>query len=65
MDAQLIIFHSIKNIFADEELDKNSVVEKCPVTAADGKNYRTQCYNLGAEYISEFDRQTAKYLKGE
>ena len=38
----------LKNIFAEEELDKNSVAEKFSVTAADGKNYLTQCYNLDA-----------------
>ena len=38
----------LKNIFADEELDKNSVTEIFSVTAADGKNYKTQCYNLDA-----------------
>lgn len=38
----------LKNIFAEKELDKDSVVEKFSVTAADGKNYKTQCYNLDA-----------------
>ena len=38
----------LKNIFAEDELDKNSVTEKFSVTAADGKNYLTQCYNLDA-----------------
>lgn len=38
----------LKNIFADDELDKNSVTEIFSVTAADGKNYKTQCYNLDA-----------------
>lgn len=38
----------LKNIFAEEELDKASVAEKISVTAADGKNYLTQCYNLDA-----------------
>ena len=38
----------LKNIFLEEELDKNSVTEKFSVTAADGKNYNTQCYNLDA-----------------
>ena len=38
----------LKNIFAEDELDKNSVAEKFSVTAADGKNYLTQCYNLDA-----------------
>ena len=38
----------LKNIFLEEELDKNSVAEKFSVTASDGKNYNTQCYNLDA-----------------
>ncbi|MGN0536185.1 MAG: virulence RhuM family protein [Eubacterium sp.] len=38
----------LKNIFNEEELDKNSVTEKFSVTASDGKNYNTQCYNLDA-----------------
>ena len=42
-----ISFH-LKNIFADGELDKNSVTEKISATAADGKNYSTQFYNLDA-----------------
>lgn len=36
----------LKNIFAEEELDKDSVIEKISVTAADGKNYKTRHYNL-------------------
>ena len=38
----------LKNIFAEGELDKNSVTEKISATAADGKNYPTQFYNLDA-----------------
>lgn len=38
----------LKNIFADGELDKNSVTEKISATASDGKNYLTQFYNLDA-----------------
>ena len=38
----------LKNIFAEDELDKDSVAEKFSVTASDGKNYNTQCYNLDA-----------------
>lgn len=38
----------LKNIFADGELDKDSVTEKISATAADGKNYLTQFYNLDA-----------------
>ena len=38
----------LKNIFATNELDANSVTEKISATAADGKNYLTQFYNLDA-----------------
>jgi hypothetical protein len=38
----------LKNIFAEDELDKAAVTEKFSVTAADGKSYLTQCYNLDA-----------------
>lgn len=35
-----------KNIFGDGELSRDSVVKESLTTAADGKNYRTQQYNL-------------------
>lgn len=38
----------LKNIFAEGELDKNSVTEKFSATASDGKNYLMQFYNLDA-----------------
>ena len=38
----------LKSIFADGELDKDAVTEKFSATAADGKNYLTQHYNLDA-----------------
>ena len=38
----------LKNIFAEGELVKESVTEKLSATAADGKNYVTQFYNLDA-----------------
>lgn len=38
----------LKNIFAESELVRDSVTEKFSVTAADGKNYLTQHYNLDA-----------------
>lgn len=38
----------LKNIFASNELDRNSVTEKISATAADGKRYMTQFYNLDA-----------------
>ena len=36
----------INNIFREKELGKNSVVKDYLTTAADGKKYRTQYYNL-------------------
>ncbi len=38
----------LKNIFADGELDADSVAEESSVTAVDGKNYRTKLYSLEA-----------------
>ena len=38
----------LKNIFAGGELEANSVTEKISATAADGKNYLTNFYNLDA-----------------
>ena len=38
----------LKNVFNDNELDKDSVVEESSVTAKDGKKYRTKLYNLDA-----------------
>jgi len=37
-----------KNIFAESELDQNSVVKNFFTTAADGKQYKTNFYNLDA-----------------
>ena len=38
----------LKNIFAEGELQESSVVSKMETTAADGKNYKTNIYNLDA-----------------
>lgn len=38
----------LKTIFADGELDESSVVKKFLITAADGKQYNTNHYNLQA-----------------
>lgn len=38
----------LKNIFKTGELTEDSVTEKISATAADGKSYRTQFYNLDA-----------------
>lgn len=42
------ISRHLQNIFSDGELEKDSVTEKFSATAADGKHYRTQFYNLDA-----------------
>ncbi len=38
----------LKNIFAEKEMDINSVTEDISVTAADGKKYKTKHYSLEA-----------------
>lgn len=38
----------LKNIFDDSELEENSVIKKYLTTASDGKNYKTNHYNLQA-----------------
>ncbi|MBP7547669.1 MAG: virulence RhuM family protein [Corallincola sp.] len=38
----------LKNLFKDGELSEDSVVKESLTTAADGKRYRTQIYNLDA-----------------
>ena len=38
----------LKNIFRENELDENSVVEDSSITASDGKKYKTKIYNLDA-----------------
>lgn len=38
----------LKNIFEENELDKNSVISKMEITADDGKNYNTEVYSLDA-----------------
>lgn len=38
----------LKNIFKSGELDKNTVIEEISLTASDGKNYKTNFYNLDA-----------------
>lgn len=44
-DKRTISEH-IRNVFHEGELDENSVVRKFRTTAADGKNYDVQYYNL-------------------
>ena len=42
------ISYHLKNIFDIYELEEDSVVKKCLTTASDGKNYKTNYYNLNA-----------------
>ena len=42
------INYHLKGIFADNELEEDSVIRKFRITAADGKNYHTGHYNLSA-----------------
>jgi hypothetical protein len=44
--AKSTISEHIKNVFAEEELNTLSVVRNFRTTAADGKNYETNFYNL-------------------
>ncbi|MRT91334.1 virulence RhuM family protein [Ancylomarina sp. 16SWW S1-10-2] len=41
-----VISRHITNIFKEDELDKNSVVAKNATTAADGKSYQVDYFNL-------------------
>lgn len=40
------INYHIKKVFGDSELQENSVIRKFRITAADGKTYNTNHYNL-------------------
>lgn len=41
-----VIYRHIKNVFSNAELDKNSVVAFFAITAADGKIYNVEHFNL-------------------
>jgi hypothetical protein len=47
VETPTINYH-LKKIFLDSELQKNSVIRKFLITAADSKSYDTQHYNLSA-----------------
>jgi hypothetical protein len=47
VETHTINYH-LKKVFSDSELEENSVIRKFRITAADGKNYNTQHYNLSA-----------------
>ena len=47
VDVRTVSEH-LSNIFSSSELEQDSVIRKFRITAADGKNYDTQHYNLDA-----------------
>lgn len=47
VETHTINYH-LKKVFSDSELEDSSVIRKFRITAADGKNYNTQHYNLAA-----------------
>ena len=47
VETNTINYH-LKKIFMDKEVDENSVIRKFRITAADGKTYNTNHYNLSA-----------------
>ena len=47
VDVRIVNEH-LKNIFKSGELQEDSVIRKFRMTAADGKNYNTNFYNLDA-----------------
>lgn len=47
VDVRTINYH-LKKIFADTELQENSVIQDFRITATDGKTYNTKHYNLNA-----------------
>lgn len=47
VEVQTINYH-LKEIFKSGELEENSVIRKFRITADDGKDYLTNCYNLDA-----------------
>lgn len=47
VETHTINYH-LKKVFADSELQEDSVIRNFRITAADGKNYNTKHYNLNA-----------------
>ena len=47
VETHTINYH-LKKVFSDSELREDSVIRKFRITAADGKNYSTNHYNLSA-----------------
>ena len=47
VETHTVNYH-LKTVFNDRELEEAAVIRKFRITAADGKNYNTQHYNLSA-----------------
>jgi len=45
VETHTINYH-LKKVFADSELEEDSVIRNFRITASDGKNYNTKHYNL-------------------
>lgn len=55
------ISRHIKNVFSEGELQRESVVANFATTAADGKTYQVDYYNL--DVMRQFiDRQRSRYM---
>ena len=62
VDVRTISEH-LGNLFASEELQEDSVIRKFRTTAADGKNYQTQFYNLDAIIAVGFRVNSARAIQ--
>lgn len=47
VETNTVNYH-LKKVFSDSELEENSVIRNFRITAADGKKYNTNHYNLSA-----------------
>jgi hypothetical protein len=57
VDVRTIKYH-LKKVFVDSELEADSVIQNFRITAAEGKTYNTQHYNLAA-IIAQLVRSSA------
>lgn len=55
VETHTVNYH-LKKVFADNELQEDSVIRNFRITAADGKTYDTQHYNLSGIIIAATDR---------
>jgi hypothetical protein len=62
VDVRTVNEH-LGNIFANTELREDSVIRKFRITAADGKNYNTQFYNLDAIIAVGFRVNSARAIQ--